>query len=70
MSYDNASDNPIYGMSVHDGNTLSGVNGVSKLKIEEEPCPLYEDLDKLGMLEVLHDKNYIPSAVIMTSIMY
>ena len=49
MSYDNASDNPVYGMSIHDGNALPGV---SKLKIEEEPCPLYEDLDKLGMLKV------------------
>ena len=52
MSYDNASDNPVYGMSISDSNALPGVNGVSKQKIEEEPCPLYEDLYKRGMLEV------------------
>ena len=45
--YDNAADNPVYGLGTLDGNnTLSGDAGVKK--VEKDPCPLYDELDNLS----------------------
>ena len=45
--YDNATDNPAYALNIPNGsNTFTK----SAAKFEEDPCPLYEELDiNLGM---------------------
>ena len=45
-SYDNATDNPVYALDTHNGNRPF----TESAKFEAEPCPLYEELDNLGML--------------------
>ena len=46
-NYDNATDNPVYGMEVTNGNGTFTKNA----RFEQEPCPLYEELDiNLGKL--------------------
>ena len=60
QSFDNAGDNPVYGMNIVDGcGTFSGQNGPSKA--EEDPCPLYEDLDILGIILLQLSKSILTS---------
>lgn len=41
-TYDNATDNPVYALNIPNG---SDTFPKSAAKFEEEPCPLYEELD-------------------------
>lgn len=41
-TYDNATDNPVYALNIPNGSDTFPKSGA---KSEEEPCPLYEELD-------------------------
>ena len=45
--YDNAADNPVYGLDTCNEGGKTFEDGVEKDR-ELDPCPLYEDLDKFG----------------------
>ena len=53
VAYDNSLHNPVYGMGTLNGDERNGIP-----KVEEDPCPLYEDLDKLGKLPIYVGLNF------------
>ena len=60
---DSSLNNPAYGM---DSVTLNGDKRNGVPKVEEDPCPLYEDLDNLGKLSTLYDRARLNNMTVRT----